>query len=645
MAGKAVPVHNLRPNDTVWTPGHVAFFDTETRASELEDGRTLQQLRCWSARRVDRRPAENRAQVDECSQGLSAAQLADQVERWMVARSNLWIFAHNLAFDLATTRLPLLLGEKGWEVTDLAADSAAPWMRLHRRGKRITLTDSWSWLPRPLAQIGAAVGIGKPALPEDTDSPEAWAARCAADVDITATAILQLMDWWDRERKGRWTVTGSASGWNAFRHTPPVQRVTIDPDPVRIAEDRQALHGGIRYVWRHGTLPEGLYTEVDITRAYLTVARTQRLPMKRMRDFDTYDPDGPLFAGRNFAAIARVLVEVEEPTYPVKVDKLTWLPVGRFWTTLAGPELAAAREAGHIRAVGHTVIHRLGDTMSTWARWCDALASGQYEGAPPVAQIAGKHWSRAVIGKWSQRKYGRTLLGPAPTNGWGYQQAWIAATGTRGAILDIGGQRWISETVGDADNAYPAVLAFVESHVRAAVIRIAAALPAGKLVQADTDGIMVADLTDADLEAARTAAGFFDVRPKRSYGRLQVLGPQHLIRDGHPKLAGIPSSATFTSPTEVAVTYWPSLATQMGRGSNLGYVQTHHTVRIRPNHVPGWVTADGTVLAVELCTDADGVNRIVPWRATRWAQQGEQLAPDQHRLLAPYVPQGGAQHP
>lgn len=636
MGKRPVPTHYLRPNDAVWTPACCVYLDTETSTREV-DGGHVQVMRCWVARITDRRPTDSgRLEVDTAD-GLTAAQLVTQLEAWLVGRSGFWIFAHNLAFDLAVTRLPLALAEAGWTVTDVAADSASPWMRLERRGKRITLVDSWSWLRKPLEAVAEALGTRKPKLPAEDASPEAWLARCTADVNILSTAMGQLLDWWETTGKGRWSITGSASGWNAMRHTPTRTRVLVKPDPEGIAHDRAGIHGGIRYVWRHGTLPRGSYTEVDITQAYVTVAATRLLPVKRMREFDTYPIDGRLLAGDHFSSIARVKIRTDVPAYPVKIDGHEWHPVGEFWTTLAGPELAAARDAGHLVEVGRCWVHQLGDALQPWAHWCGRVAAGEDPDAPAVAVLAAKHWSRAVIGKWSQRAFSKTLLGPSPVNGWGYEHAWNHDTGTRGAILDVAGRRWLTMADGDSDNCYPAVLAFVESHVRAAVQRVAAVLPPGKLIQADTDGIIVADLVEDDLIAAQAAAAPFTIRPKKTYTRLKVIGPQHLVRDGHRKFAGVPSGAVMSAGGALEATLWPRLSTQMAQGSPEGFVQRHAKIMLRPTYAPGWVTTTGAVLPIQTMVSADGHNVIRPWWDTDAADQGHQLGPDQHKLLEPYT--------
>src|SRR5487761_597438 len=98
---REVPVHRLRTNDSVRAPSAYLVIDTET---------------------------------------------AQRVEAATVGVPSLWVYAHNLSFDLVTSRLPLLLVARGWQVTQLAVTGDSPWMRLSRGRRHLTLVDSWGWL-------------------------------------------------------------------------------------------------------------------------------------------------------------------------------------------------------------------------------------------------------------------------------------------------------------------------------------------------------------------------------------------------------------------------------------------------------------------------------------------------------------------
>ena len=232
MTRPAVPVHYLRPNEREFTPRSVIFLDSETYTVATEPREVLG-LRCWVAHYLDRRDVKRSPRRVETGRGTTAPELANWITATTRNRTGVWLFAHNLGFDATTTRLPQVLTDTGWSVTDAAIGGKAPWLRFNRKGRTLTLVDSFSWLPNRLEDIALALRMRKPPLPAEGDDLETWYARCEADVKILSEAMLQLMDWWDSEHLGNWSLSGPACGWNAYRHREPPVPVVIDPDPAR----------------------------------------------------------------------------------------------------------------------------------------------------------------------------------------------------------------------------------------------------------------------------------------------------------------------------------------------------------------------------------------------------------------------------
>lgn len=569
----------------------------------------------------------------------------------MRGRSTLWVYAHNLGFDLAVTRLPIAMAALGWTVSDFAVDGRAPWMRLTKGRKRITLVDSWSWMPVGLATIAPQVGITKPPLPDDDDDPATWLARCQADVDILLTAMCQLADWWAREGCGRWTVTGAASGWNAYRHIRTPFSVTIDPDPDGVAHDRKAIYGGKRYVNRVGKLTPGGYLEIDFARAYTTITRDLPLPSSRRNKFDSLPTNDVRIDSDRWGIIAEVEIDTRVPLFPKRDGGRVWYPVGRFHTTLASPEIAEARRLGVLRSIGPGCTYQLAPHMADWARWCLRLTDDVEGNTPGPVRLAAKQWGRSVIGKWAQKQFTRVPLGAAPSFGWGYEDAWNASTHARASLVDIGGQRFMCYADGDGDNAFPAILAFVESHVRVRLNRAIAAVGGSAFVQCDTDGILVGaneligrarrrdtftranergtDVISVIMERVSELTAPLDLRVKATYKRVEVIGPQHLRLDDTRRFSGIPGKAEELPDGRLGAFVWPKLAYQMARGDPRGYVREYVRYQVPRNLASGWVATDGRVLPVEYHTADDGFECALPWERTRWAAGGYHLASGQ----------------
>ena len=692
----AAPVHYLSSNDSTWTPPAIISLDTETRI--IQEYPEIQALRCWHVR-ADYRLGTQRLNGEHVEGGgTTADDLAKRISRWAGKWAETWLYAHNLNFDLTVTKLPVLLNRYGWATTDMALDGTRPWMIMQNQNRKLVIADSYSVWPVPLAELANATGIVKPPLPEG-DQPEAWIERCAADTLILHTALLQLMDYHDRNQLGRWALTGAATGWNTMRHLqmartskraraarealglpgidPAAQPVLIDPNPEGREHDRKAIYGGRRETWRWGQLPVGTYFELDFERAYQTIMGNCALPRKRGRWIESLDPDSRLIddPAQQWGIIAEVEIETDVPRWPCRVavtdaepppgwpadatsppDKprtRVLYPVGRFRTTLAGPDIAEARRLGCLRAVGKGQVHQLGYAARPWASW--SMAAQDDPDTPAAIRMALKHHGRAVAGRWAARTWDKTVIGASTTYGWAYEECYIQETGQRGAIIDLNGTKFLSVPGTDSDNNYPAVLAYIESYTRVMLGRAIAALGPGAIIQCDTDG-MIADtsrinylgLADEDTAAGRRISGGvlsetlaavssltrpLRLRAKTAYRTLDVTGPQHLVLDGRRRWSGIPGGAQRQADGSYAAWTWPKLAWQLANGDPRGYTRVIQSYRLAASYAPGWLLAGGSVAPPETQVSDHGITELVRWEHTRHHQRGYQLAEAQAAIF------------
>lgn len=651
-----MPVHYLRANERVWTPAHTVFFDTETVAEPTETGEVLRPC-LWMATAVQRRTRAKNPRPQAWAEGSDGAGFCDWLDATARRERSTWAFAHNLAFDATAMDVPVQMRRRGWRLTDFSTSDGSPFFRLSLADHSLLLADSWSWLPVALQGIAKAVGKVKPPLPDDPGRRGELRARCRADVDILATAVLDLMAWWDRENLGNWSLTGAGCGWNAYRHMTTGPRVLIDPDPAARAFERSALYGGRREAFVIGPQPTGRYLEMDLRNAYPTAAARYPLPVKRVRAFDTLEADHAFLRAPNYGVIARALVRLDQPAVPMRWARQVFHPVGRFWTTLASPELEPLIAAGKVEAIGPGYAYRTGMPMADWARWVIALANGEIDGAPEVARLAGKHWSRAVIGKWASRSTELTEWGPAPNPGWHLEEAWHAGAGAPASVVDIAGTRYAAVRNLESDNAFPAVTVWVESLVRRALTAAMDTMAAGLVLTCDTDGMIVADNARAALEqtlepayrsrsklwagaadhltAATTAAEPFTLVEKAAHAEIDVAGPVHWRTPTVRRLSGVRGDAVETEPGTFTFMTWPKLAWQLQHGRPDGYVRARRTVRLGGPYTHRWVLEDGSTAAPVAYVDDAGASQLAGFSATSAAAAGFRLAPGQHQLLSP----------
>lgn len=629
------------------------ILDTETLPHQVGDT-ILHTLALWHARAIYRHGRRKDGPTSEEYSGETAEGIVALVERLATTKETLWVFTHNLSFDLAVTRLPVLLIERGWELTQHALASDAPWARLRNGTRRVTLANSASYLPASLASIGAAIGIPKPPLPPATDL-EALRERCRADVEITAEAMIELMNWWDDEALGNWSLTGPATGWGAYRHIPMGMKILITPDPEAQAFERSALLAGRREAFRVGQRPDGFYLDLDIEHAHLTACATQALPYQRMQAFDSLPLDSPWLRASSLDVMAEATIDAMTPRYPVMMEHGIFYPVGRFKTVLAGPELREALARGELAAIGRGYLYRVGAHMARWGAWMlDLLDGSECRGLNAVA-IAVKGWSRSVPGRWASRTSELLTEYEDHRPGWWLEHGAWGPERWPVSYLTVGGHQYVLRRDVEGENSFPAVLAWVQSYTRVWLGRlIDLAGPAAE--QCNTDGLIVdanrlasryghtlkgrsAAAAGAErqlaavLEALNSAIAPARVRVKRTSYTLRVIGPQHVILDGEQRLSGVPRDAARIADLRFRYWSWPTLQGQLLEGDAAGFRQ--HEQRADLSGVTGnrYVLEDGTTRPPVAHIDHEGATAFMPWQMVR--ATGSDLAADraQHRDL------------
>lgn len=631
MARPAPTIHWLRENAVERSPHRLLIVDTETRLADPADP-ARQTLRLWCATLIRRHEVEPRKPRRETFRGTDAEALADLVERVSRSGVSTWVYTHNLGFDLAVTELPVRLAARGWRVTEAALTTDQPWCRLSLRSRRLTMADSWSWLPTSVEALGALVGVPKVPLPAEGDDDEDWWHRCVTDVAIVERALVSLMDWWDAGRYGNWSVTGPATGWSSYRHGIPRPRVLVDPDPAARAAESAAVSGGRREITRIGTLPGGLYADLDLSTAHLAVMAGCALPFRRFRRFEALAIDDPLLGRFALDVMALATVELERPRWPWDSGRGVFYPIGTFRTTLTGPELREARDRGELRAIGPGHLYGMGPHMAGWARWIASLLDLATPGVPPAVRLMAKHWSRCVPGKWAGHTSEVIDRRPDGRPGWHVERGYLADGHRPADFLRLGGELWTIARDEWAEDAFPAVLAFIQGWTRVALGRlIDAAGPA--MLSANTDGMLVdvdallaagdppgpprsASVTarlralDAWCAAWDGRLGPFSLRIKGAARAIQLISPQHAIVDGELRLAGVPRRAVPLGGGRYTFTAWPKLRLQLAREGPPGYRTVERTIDLAAIAPAGWLRADGSVTPVRLALGPDGSARI-----------------------------------
>jgi hypothetical protein len=640
--------HYLKPTKGGTTPGTVMFIALPKCEKTSAAGDTQCRV-AWDAQCVYRRHRRYAGEIVEQA-GEGGAELAAQVDAWASTSEAAWCYAYDTVAVLNATQLAEELTELGWELSRQFGTSArAMWFVLHKGKSVKTRTDRVGPTGDPVQRItwrhtltiadAQALNVIAGDRVEDVK----------ADPRVLAAPVLDLMNWWDREGLGRWSVTGAALGWTSYRATLAPRQVVIDHDPDIIAYERRAVYGGRRDVALVGTPGAPQYAEMDFEGAYPTIAAECPLPCAYGGQIDPSKLDPRAFHNPSVGIIADVTIMTGEARWPCRIDGKVFYPVGTFRTTLAGPDLAEAWDKGVVIEVHEVHWYRMSRHMGSWGAWVKGLISAPIEQVSDPVRRAAKHWSRAVIGKFAQRGWSTVPWVGPPCDGWTIEETPILGKTHRVVTVGLDGVYYRSEADQRGDHERPAVLAFVEAHVRTRLSRIIDGPWRHAVVQWDTDGLIVSlprlaalavdhgyarsqfgrEVADVDqlVEHWCDLSAPLVIRQKTVMDRIVLYGPQHVVADSLVKLAGVPRGAVLVRPG----VYRADVRTGLGKvgpddPGGFGEVRSAEFT-INGPYAAGWVLESGSVRPPETWVDDDGCNHLIPWHETRWAAAGDRLGP------------------
>lgn len=597
----AAGTHRIRANHREWSPPQVIYAAPETMAMP-HDGGEKHVMTAWAARLEVRRSRYKGDTGTVEAVERHPVSLAEQADYWCKGQRTMWFYAHNLSYFLSVSRLPVHLAAIGWKVTGHAMTSDSPWLRMRKGNCVLTMADAGGWLRASIRDIAADLAAAAPQPPPAGRAQSRPGDRALAEARTIAAAMGQVMTWWDSAGLGSWTLTGSAAGWNCYRHKSAGPLPLIRPGDGGAETDRAAIYGGRREAFRWGALRGGPWQLMDFKAAYPSIAARFPLPVARQGNFASLDIDSPLICGAQYGIIAECEICTDEPRWPVRVAGRVAYPVGRFKTVLAGPEIAEAKRLGCLVSIGPGWLHELSDHMGAWARWVLAAQDGNDPAVPVVARRAIKHWGRAVIGKFAAHGYETRPLAGLGSDGWYSAAAWNAQRGAPSHLTEVCDMA--SETIacGDGDNAYPAVLAFVESWTRVHLAWAMEDFGISRVVCCDTDGFIFDAAGLPDMAAGGKLYGTLLLRPKKVYSEINVIGPQHVITDSDRKLAGIPKTAVTGPDGRLEARLWPKLGWQMQHAAGAlqgGYIRPLQVYNMPETTVTGWRSPWGSVLPLQ----------------------------------------------
>jgi hypothetical protein len=267
----------------------------------------------------------------------------------------------------------------------------------------------------------------------------------------------------------------------------------IHDDAIPIQLERAAYTGGDCRVFYIGEYV-GQVTNLDVSSLYPYVMARNKYPCKlRGHECDVSIARLKDIAPK-FGMVARVLLSTDNYTYPVKRHGLVIHATGRFWTTLAGPELLQAIYGGHVVECSEFAWYDMADLFSEYVGYLYGLKEQYEREGNAVMRSLSKNMLNALSGKWGQRGHKWVdrpgMAAPIQWGQWIYADLGADTTAIRRVV---GGHVQESQPDSTCPTAMVAIAAYVTSYARVFMTRLRHAAGTSEVLYQDTDSVHVTE--------------------------------------------------------------------------------------------------------------------------------------------------------
>ena len=357
--------HILRENDKLKLQNNFLFVDTETkRTKESEEKFHLGWMIYWE------KDTNKKTYIYLNNKNI----FYDYIFRIMKNKDHLFVFAHNMDFDIKVLGGINKFIQKGFILDSFYINGCRFIIKLKNKnnGKIIEFLDTMNYVPSSLKEIGKSIGLEKTEIDFLTCNDYTLSEYCKNDTEIICLFIQKLLQFLEEYDLSRLKPTVSSLSMNIFRHkfySKKKNPIFIHGWNDTIEIERLSYRGGISDCFKIGkNIKEPLY-KLDINSMYPYVMQINELPTKLLcyRDFNKLKEnklkelfykyiDQKLIIARCKIYLPKEYAYILVKTKINNQSKSMFL-YGTFITTLTTPELNFVIKYGKILEILNIAIY------------------------------------------------------------------------------------------------------------------------------------------------------------------------------------------------------------------------------------------------------------------------------------------------
>ncbi len=579
-------------------PRHVLFFDTETKQVQTDDSTIKQVFKLGSAcyyRKAFNRCLEKHTWLDFDNVSSFWPFVLAHVQH----KQKLWVIAHNLNFDFTIVNGWKYLNRAGYKIKFFHNTGTTSIVSVKSKQGSIVFIDFMNWFPESLEKIGARLGIPKLKIDFENCTDSQLRIYCRRDVEILLAAFKHFVQFLESGKVARLCFTRASTSMAAYMFGCYEHKIYIHNNSDAIDMERESYRGGRVECFKLGNFNSGNYYMLDVNSLYPAVMYHNDYPSKYHKIHHRIKPQTLSNKLKTYSAVARVLIDTDEPAYAVRRDR-TIFPIGRFWVTLCTPELVYALAREHIVKVDRCILYDKAPLFKKFVGKFYALRQDFKSAGMESYDVLVKYLMNSLYGKFGQRAEVWEKIGVCPDEPDRVETLFLSGQDHSRQIRYLLGEIFELTGYEETFNSFPAIAAHVAAFGRMYLYNLMLTAGVGNYFYCDTDSLIVNKTGLKNLDSLIDDTKLGSLKVVERITSLTIHGLKDYSTDTKTVIKGIRKNAVKISDGVFEQERWPSLSGLLrDRTTNDYTVKTQRKV-LKRKYTKGNVMLDGLVHPFEL---------------------------------------------
>jgi hypothetical protein len=576
-------------------PKRIIIFDTEAYRSNPVNGVELQTLRLGVALYLEL-DAWGEVLKQEYYNFTTGLELTDFITWHTRKDKSLYVYAHNLRYDLQLSGLYGELVSQGWIASLFVIESPPTFIKLKQGRKSITLVDTFNYWQFSVKAMGEQLGLGKLTMPEESSPIAEWFSYCKRDVDVLSGYLVRFIKFlMDNDLAGL-GLTLASQAFRSYRYRFMRQEIILHNDVKATSLERDSYFGGRCEAYHIGNPNREVYYKLDVNSMYPYVMKKELYPLQLVSVTNLVYPPLIIELLNKYYCIADVILNTTTPLYPYSNGTKLLFPIGTFRACLHHAELVKALELGDIRVVNRIAIYNQGAIFKDYVDYFYSIKLQAESEGDKITRHQAKIFLNSLYGKFGQRQIISKIVPLADGEDYKRLTGFSASLGVNVEVNYLGNAIELRYKAGESYYSFPAIAGAVTAYARVYLWELMYKAGLANVYYVDTDSLIVNQSGYDNLSSCLNNSRLGGLKLEGIENYLYIHSVKDYIFGNEVKVKGVPKSAVKLSDNSWEYEQFRGAKTWINDGMQAGFKVYTRMKERKHVYDKGILQVDGSVL-------------------------------------------------